>query len=68
LILPQNSSYPWANKNPANASLDRINNTLGYIKNNVRFVAVIANLARQDYADKQVLYFCQSVVNNLESK
>lgn len=66
LILPKDSSYPWEEKNPANASLDRIDNSIGYVQGNVRFIAVIANLARQDYSDGQVVKFCLAVINNLK--
>lgn len=61
LILPEDSSYPWKEKNPRNASIDRIDNSIGYMQGNVRFVAVMANLARQDFTDEQVIEFCKAV-------
>lgn len=61
LILPKDSSYPWDENHPANASLDRIDNSKGYIQGNVRFVSVMFNLARQVFSDDQVINFCKSV-------
>jgi hypothetical protein len=49
---------------PYHASLDRIDNTKGYIKDNVRFVALIFNYARNIFSDKQVIEFCEHVTNN----
>lgn len=63
LKLPINASK-WLEKSPANASLDRIDNSIRYMKGNVRFVAVMANLARQDFTDDQVIEFCKAVANN----
>lgn len=64
LILPEKSDYPWSEKNTRNASLDRIDNSLGYIEGNVRFISVMANLARQTYTDDQLIEFCKAVAKN----
>jgi hypothetical protein len=48
----------------ARASIDRINSDLGYIKGNVQFVAVIANLAKNSFTDKELLNFCKAVTKN----
>ncbi len=50
---------------PNQASIDRIDNTKGYISGNVRFVALIANYCRNNFSDDQVIDFCRSVVNNI---
>lgn len=52
------------NKNPYQASLDRIDNNKGYIKGNVRFVCLMFNIARNDFSDNEVLEFCQKVTAN----
>jgi hypothetical protein len=52
-------------KHPYQASLDRIDNNKGYIKGNVRFVALIFNYARNTFDDKQVIEFCKQVVSNV---
>lgn len=62
LSLPQDASK-WDEKSTQNASLDRIDNSIGYMKDNVRFISVMANLARQDFTDEQVIEFCKAVVN-----
>lgn len=49
---------------PNQASLDRIDNTKGYIKGNVRFVSLIANYCRNNFTDEQMLDFCSAVVYN----
>ncbi len=64
LILPNNTKNMWDKPNPANASLDRIDNSKGYIEGNVRFVAVMANYARNNFTDDQLIEFCKSVTNN----
>ncbi len=46
------------------ASLDCIDSSQGYIKGNVRFIAVIANYARNLFTDDDVIEFCEAVVNN----
>lgn len=62
LILPKNSEE-FENKNIANASIDRIDNYIGYMQGNVRFVSIMANLARQSFADQQVINFCKAVTD-----
>lgn len=46
---------------PYDASLDRIDNSKGYIKGNVRFVSLMFNLARQSWSDNDVVMFCRDV-------
>lgn len=46
---------------PESASLDRINNKMGYVRGNVRFVAVMVNMARQAFTDEDVQHFARSV-------
>lgn len=52
-------------KNPYQASLDRIDNNRGYIKGNVRFVCYMFNIARNDFSDTDVLEFCKKVAINV---
>lgn len=47
---------------PNTASLDRIDNSKGYIQGNVRFVSYIANICRGRFSDKDVAEFCQAVI------
>lgn len=48
---------------PNHASLDRIDNSKGYIEGNVRFVAVMYNFARNVFTDQDVIDFCRQVVD-----
>ena len=50
--------------NIKSASLDRIDNSLGYEDGNVRFVSVMFNYARNNFSDEDVLDFAQAVVKN----
>jgi len=53
---------------PSSASLDRIDNTLGYVKGNVRFIAVMANYARNIFTDEEVIKFGKAVAEYNKSK
>lgn len=46
---------------PYSASIDRIDNSIGYVKGNIRFVCHMANIARNRYSDEEVIEFCKSV-------
>lgn len=50
---------------PDNASLDRIDNSKGYVRGNVRFIALIANYARNSFTDEDVVSFAKAVVGSL---
>jgi len=45
------------------ASLDRIDNSKGYVKGNVRFVAIMANYCRHIFSDNEVRLFCEAVTS-----
>jgi hypothetical protein len=64
LKLPAGTGIAWAESSPSNASLDRIDNSKGYVEGNVRFIAYMANIARQSFSDEQLKHFCKAVVNN----
>jgi len=60
LFLPPSTS--WKGKlMPYTASLDRIDSEKGYVKENVRFVAVIANFSKNKFSDEDVIDFCEAV-------
>jgi hypothetical protein len=46
---------------PRRASVDRRDNSLGYVKGNIQFVALIAQLAKNIFSEDEVLDFCRSV-------
>ena len=64
IVLPKNTTKPWKNQSPNNASIDRIDNSKGYIEGNVRFIAYMANIARQCFVDEQLIEFCKAVAEN----
>jgi hypothetical protein len=49
---------------PNRVSLDRINNDIPYLKDNVRFVTYMANVCRNKFTDEEVIEFCGAVVKN----
>lgn len=51
----------FTSKSIYNASLDRIDNSKGYVKGNVRFICVMANYARNDFNDDEVIEFCKKI-------
>ena len=66
LNLPEGSDG-WSKEKPFSiysASLDRIDNSTGYIQGNVRFISVIANYARNNFPDQAVFDFCNAVTKN----
>lgn len=44
-------------KSPYQASLDRIDNSKGYTKDNVRFVCLMYNYARNNFSDEETIQF-----------
>lgn len=45
------------------ASLDRIDNSKGYVKGNVRFVSVMFNYARNNFEDEDVIEFARALTS-----
>jgi hypothetical protein len=64
LVLPEGSSVR-KNKSTKRASLDRIDNLKGYVKGNVRFIAIIANYCRNNFSDNELKLFCEAVSKNM---
>lgn len=46
------------------ASLDRINSNEWYVKGNVRFISLMANYAKHNFSDEQLIEFCKRVAKN----
>lgn len=61
--LPINSTIGFGEnkKSPYNASLDRIDNSKSYVKENVRFICLLANYARCSFEDSDLIEFCEKV-------
>jgi hypothetical protein len=63
LDLPMTNNDPRF-CHPRRASLDRINSSLGYHRDNIRWVSAIANFAKNHWTDEDVIEFAQAVVEN----
>jgi len=51
-----------------NISVDRIDSDKDYIKSNIQFVCLMANLMKHKYDNKNLLNWSKKIVNNLERK
>jgi hypothetical protein len=60
MVLPNNTNGWKSECGPQRASLDRIDNSKGYLEGNVRFICVMANFARNDFTDEEVIEFCKN--------
>jgi hypothetical protein len=49
---------------PCVVSVDRKNNSKGYVKSNIQIVAACVNVARQDLTVKQFVALCKAVAKN----
>lgn len=62
LILPKNTTgFEDKKIDIRNASIDRIDNSKGYIKSNIQFVSVMANWAKNILSDEELIEFCVAV-------
>jgi hypothetical protein len=66
LLLPKNSKERL-DYLPERASLDRIDSSKGYSVDNVQFVSMIYQFAKNSFSDDVVLNFCRSVINNIDA-
>jgi len=62
VLPPDGLTWERRTRDPWKPSLDRADPTLGYVRGNVRFVTVIANLAKSTFSDADVCAFCRAVV------
>lgn len=53
-------------KNPFAPSIDRIDNSQGYVKSNVRVVLWAVNLMHGEMTDDQLISMCKAVIKGLE--
>jgi hypothetical protein len=61
LVLPKNRGK---NNLLNTASLDRIDSNLGYLKNNVQFISIAANYAKNKLTHEDMINFCDLIINN----
>ncbi len=50
------------------ASLDRIDSSVGYIKGNVQFISMAANLFKHTMSHEETIEFCTIIANNFKDK
>jgi hypothetical protein len=62
LKIPR-SAYGWEKipKNFLRASIDRIDSSKGYTKDNIQFISLMANYAKHEFDDSELIKFCQAV-------
>lgn len=56
------------NKSPKQASIDRIDNSIGYEKGNIQFVALIVNYAKNTFTDDDLVEMCKAVAKRRTTK
>ncbi len=61
LLLPSTTDYQNAILTIDRASVDRIDSSLGYTPDNIQFVAVIANFAKNIFTEQDLITFCDDV-------
>mgnify|MGYP001562450692 CR=1 FL=1 len=63
---PSTSQWKKQSKNMKKASVDRIDNRKGYVTGNIQFVSMIANFAKNNFSDQELIEFCKAVTKNME--
>jgi hypothetical protein len=61
LLLPSTTDYESTPLTTNRASVDRINSAIGYTLENIQFVAVIANFAKNAFTEETLINFCYEV-------
>lgn len=69
LLSPLNTTtWKRLEKVPNRASVDRIDSNKGYIKDNIQFVSLIAQYAKNMWDEKELYNFCEAVIANKKAK
>jgi hypothetical protein len=67
LITVENTNYGSRPPlTPCRASVDRIDSSKGYTKDNIQFIAFIAQMAKHQFCEADLYHFCKAVVSNYE--
>ncbi|NJN07862.1 MAG: hypothetical protein HC874_16055 [Richelia sp. SL_2_1] len=61
VLLPSTTDYQNTILTIDRASVDRIESSLGYIPENIQFVAIIANFAKNVFTEQDLIKFCHDV-------
>lgn len=62
MLLPPNASKGTAHV-PEKASVDRIDSSLPYMPDNIQFVSLIAQYAKNQWQGAEIIRFCEAVVS-----
>jgi hypothetical protein len=66
MVLPKSSTaYNLMEKSSRNASIDRIDSSKGYVPGNIQFVALMANMAKNDFSHEEMEEFCWAIAQHL---
>lgn len=65
LVLPTRSNIKQISS-IYRASVDRLDNSLGYEKSNIRIVSLMYNFARNTSSETEVVEFCRLVMENIK--
>ncbi len=68
VLFPCTTDYQSLPLTTNRASVDRIDSSKGYSLDNIQFVAVMANFAKNLFTETQLLEFCQAVYQNYHSQ
>jgi len=64
MVLPESTVGFNTIINPRKASLDRIEPHKPYMKDNIRYIAFMANMCKHEFSDTEVLIFAEAVINH----
>lgn len=54
----------YSGRTPSNMSVDRIDSSKGYIKDNVQLVCMAVNQMKSDLTTEELLYYCKRIIDN----
>jgi len=66
MLLPKNASGWNGEKSIKRASVDRIDSSKPYTPDNIHFVCLIANYAKNSFTEKELIDFCEAVAKRLK--
>jgi hypothetical protein len=67
IVLRTHTNVINKKADPYSASIDRIDNSKGYIKGNIRFVSLIVNYAKNAWKDEDLINFILDASRNIKT-
>lgn len=65
---PKSTTSKGLSRHPVRASVDRIDSNKGYTKDNIHFISLIAQYAKNKFSECDLLNFCKDVVKYKSNK